>query len=651
MTLSPADKEKFFEGKSNVMNTMHWHLDTQSDKLTLRMRSSIVETIIGELFFRDEDSLAEGDGSDEEAASSEALQRAVTKKKKEKESAMKLFVKEEMADEYVVSIRNTTRFHLAMDHISTGMSFRQAALAIQHAKGRLKAAKLLGVTDYLVGQYVRVLVGASLQQIASMLGDGSVWAFSLAADGSTHRGQPFVDQRVRLCYRGSLLNLHLVALPTFERHTSQNLFEMIVKFMDALFPEWRSKLIGVASDGENVMTGRHAGVVTRIAACATHRILRVWCAPHQIDIVVKSTAEDITGGEWVQKVYSLSIFLRAQANLIIGMGVKCPKKTNRWTHLGRALTFYKTYRRKIVEYIEEQQRDAHMPTDAWWVITYAVSPAIDLVNDTFTVLQGKSLLIHQQEEHIQVLVGSLSTLFGVESIDPNAVAEEEEDGGEEDEDEVSKFISHGGMRIHCGEIISHIRDQGSFAGSCLDRLTVAERKNVLQEIGMYAINLVTGLSRVRAERGDDNEPLDDGSVPVLPVHLVNVRPSAFIKEVLDPYRSHVAMFWSAEKIEEVENEQRNLRSLYESDASARKAIDATTTNTTFDDAWNALSSRFSTLRAFCGGLASVFANTASVEGDFSILKWEMDEFRSSLTHLSLEGIFQAKQRSLLGLGY
>jgi hypothetical protein len=53
------------------------------------------------------------------------------------------------------------------------------------------------------------------------------------------------------------------------------------------------------------------------------------------------------------------------------------------------------------------------------------------------------------------------------------------------------------------------------------------------------------------------------------------------------------------------------------------------------------------LHAFVGGLAIVFANTTLVEFDFSILKWEMDENRTSLMHLSLEGIFQTKQRSML----
>jgi hypothetical protein len=43
----------------------------------------------------------------------------------------------------------------------------------------------------------------------------------------------------------------------------------------------------------------------------------------------------------------------------------------------------------------------------------------------------------------------------------------------------------------------------------------------------------------------------------------------------------------------------------------------------------------------------VFANTTSIECDFSILKWEMDENRTCLMHLSLEGVFQAKQRTLM----
>jgi len=77
------------------------------------------------------------------------------------------------------------------------------------------------------------------------------------------------------------------------------------------------------------------------------------------------------------------------------------------------------------------------------------------------------------------------------------------------------------------------------------------------------------------------------------------------------------------------------------------AIDRHSIETSFDDAWDCTLGQFGHLRSFCGGLATVFVNTTSVENDFSILKWEMDENCTYLMHLSLEGVFQAKQRALM----
>ena len=183
-----------------------------------------------------------------------------------------------------------------MDHVSIGMSFRQTAATIQHARNHTKTAKLTGMNDMIVGQYVHVLVGASLQDVSDMTGDVSVWAFSLAFDTSTHREQSFFDVCVRIFYKGLLCNIHLVGLPMFDRHKAKIVYNMLVKFLDALYLDWRFKLLNASSDGENTMTGHHAGVVTLIARCTEFNVLRVWCAPHQIDIIVKSAAESINGG-------------------------------------------------------------------------------------------------------------------------------------------------------------------------------------------------------------------------------------------------------------------------------------------------------------------------------------------------------------------
>jgi len=76
------------------------------------------------------------------------------------------------------------------------------------------------------------------------------------------------------------------------------------------------------------------------------------------------------------------------------MAVKCPKKMNRWTHLGRLLQFFKDHCRRIVAYAETYRLE-QTPTSAWWVITFAVSSAINAINVTFVILQNRSLLIVQ----------------------------------------------------------------------------------------------------------------------------------------------------------------------------------------------------------------------------------------------------------------
>jgi hypothetical protein len=198
-----------------------------------------------------------------------------------------------------------------MDYIGIDLTFRQTVATIQKAKDRTKTEKLAGLNDRIISQYTRVLVTVTLQQIAGILDDESVWAMSLAGDGSTHCGQSFLNLCVHVCYRGKLVNLHLIVMPMFERHSVVNIFNLIAKFMNALYIKWCAKLIDVSPDGENTMTSRHAGIVTNFVNCTDNNVLRIWCTPHQIDIVVKATAEGIDNGVLVKQAYMFLVYLRA----------------------------------------------------------------------------------------------------------------------------------------------------------------------------------------------------------------------------------------------------------------------------------------------------------------------------------------------------
>lgn len=65
--------------------------------------------------------------------------------------------------------------------------------------------------------------------------------------------------------------------------------------------------------------------------------------------------------------------------------------------------------------------------------------------------------------------------------------------------------------------------------------------------------------------------------------------------------------------------------------------------TSFAKGWARASSRFDAPLNFCSGLASVFPNIATVESDFSVVRWEENVYLNGLMDFSLEAIIQAKQ--------
>ncbi len=161
------DKEHFFDNKIKVVNTLHRYMDLDSDILMFMINVSIVNMIIGDMFFQDDEVVVDSDDADDDDVVG-ATARKAAKKLKEKTNAMKLFILNEVDEDeddshsYTVTIKNIMWFNLAMDHIKSGMSFRQTASAIQHAKERTKTAKLAGITDLMVGQYFYVLVSSTL---------------------------------------------------------------------------------------------------------------------------------------------------------------------------------------------------------------------------------------------------------------------------------------------------------------------------------------------------------------------------------------------------------------------------------------------------------------------------------------------------------
>jgi hypothetical protein len=130
---STEEKKNFFGGKIKNINTIHRHMDLATDTLSFTVKASVVESIVGDLFFRDHEVMNDfGSDIDDDVVGAEA--KKAVQMIKQKRNAMKLFEKNEEEPQYTATIKNIVRFELAIDHVSIGMSFRQVAGAIQHAK-------------------------------------------------------------------------------------------------------------------------------------------------------------------------------------------------------------------------------------------------------------------------------------------------------------------------------------------------------------------------------------------------------------------------------------------------------------------------------------------------------------------------------------
>ncbi|KAE9358108.1 hypothetical protein PR003_g1452 [Phytophthora rubi] len=126
------------------------------------------------------------------------------------------------------------RFTLSVKHLSVGLSFRQTAAVIQQHYNVTGNSKLYGMTDAMAGTYARILVAYSFQRISNLIADPNMWGFAFACDITTHTDRSFIDQPVRVAVDGVLVNLHLLAIPMFDRHTAVVQVRLIVRVLDIL---------------------------------------------------------------------------------------------------------------------------------------------------------------------------------------------------------------------------------------------------------------------------------------------------------------------------------------------------------------------------------------------------------------------------------
>jgi hypothetical protein len=209
---------------------------------------------------------------------------------------------------------------------------------------------------------------------------------------------------------------------------------------------------------------------------------------------------------------------------------------------------------------------------------------------------------------------------------------------------VQDIVVIGERQVSYADLRGFIQDQGIFASQILDALEPEECTEVLDVIGEILLSIVNGLSSVQALCNKVNDASTDGMPPCLPHELLALKPRDVVQLVLK-FQDRLSVSLTQNSIDLIMDQQKKLLNAVSKEPRSKTALAHHSEQTDFSDAWKnpSIKDRFLELMEFCGGLASPFPNTATVESDFSFLKWEKDLHRSNIINFSLEGILHCCQ--------
>jgi hypothetical protein len=623
--LSSAERDVFFKAvQVPFVNNLEAHFE-RDGPLYFTVNESIVKDIIGGLLFHPDDM--------EGVTIARALSMFRLIVPEDNDEGGDDYLNQISCEEYSVQIKTPRRFSLLVGCVALGASFRLAARMVQLVRDESGLSLYGGCTDLMASNYTRVACAVCLQIISDVLGE--VKGYSIALDCSTLHGMSYIDIRIRFTLHGVLNNFHLLALPLFGRHTGELMFEALVRFMDALYLPWRETLVGISTDGDRSMTGRVQGLVTRVDAVTSTRLIRVWCGLHQLDLVMQQVFKRALDDEFYSNLTAVIGHLRRQQNLVTTMQSTCPKVADtRWMSMDKVATWLTSNSIALLEHFETKKPHC-TPDKTWWLFLMAVQAFARESMLVFTSMQGLTTLLSQQRAKLRSLVDTYCRMAGITG--PHS-------------DEELEVVDHSSAEVCGAFVLTHanalacIEGLGLWAVETISSLEQVEVEKLIPAVAKLFVQATNGIQSIVSERDAQNNAGDE-LPPVLPKQLVKFDMRAF-SAIVAEHKPRLKLRMSATEINQIGVDFSALLRAHREENAFRAGVNnCVDADTDFSAGWSSggAGERFPTLRQFCGDLASTFPNTATVESDFSVIGWEKDEFRKCLTDFSLEGIMHCKQ--------
>eukprot|EP00126_Sphaerothecum_destruens_P012273 Sdes_comp20995_c0_seq5m19729 len=440
---------------------------------------------------------------------------------------------------------------------------------------------------------------------------------------STHMSTSYLDIRIRFhSISAGFGNFHLLGFPIYQNHSADVLFNSCKKLLDVLCPAWERLIVGITTDGERKMTGKVSGVATRFQRVSEQGFIRVWCAAHQLDLVLQAVYRNFAEESFYFQLTGLISYLRRQQNLISAMRSQVPKVADtRWESMVSVSLWLKIHRVEVLEYLKEKM-PACFPPAQWWVLISVIEAFSRNCSATFKSLQGHHVTVSQQRHYLDTLITQL--LHDIGGIGPLS-----DDQAQELSISPSMWLLSNCrlFAINLQYAANFILDMGSFISDRIEEMEGAIFANSIIDSAKLYVEAVSKISKIVAERDSNNHSLEYALPACVPQDLVKLTPRDFCT-IVRQHKSRLQQRWNSKEIDLIEQQHREFLDAYRRDSVLKQSIEDLHEHASFETSWKITSGRFYYLETFCGGLATVFPGTAQVESDFSILNHEKDKFKT-----------------------
>jgi hypothetical protein len=275
----------------------------------------------------------------------------------------------------------------------------------------------------------------------------------------------------------------------------------------------------------------------------------------------------------------------------------------------------------------------------WWLLLKVVHTIGGHGAKTSASLQGHATLLAEQRERLSMLPRTICLELGFQG--PLNTTQQSELPA------AGVMMSTDGMfAAKAAPVTDFVRGLGSWVRKIYGDLPANSQASIIKGVAQSCLALVCGIRVVVAEREADNAGCFRDLPPVLPHQLAKLSPLQF-QDLVNEQRERLEASFSAEEIDELEQQQMELRTAVVNERPLRRRLELANDLLSFERAWSGLHGRWTMLARFCGGLATVFNGTATVESDFSNVKYQKTDNRKLLTDFSLEVILHSKQLGLL----